>query len=77
MSTEKKPYDQMSREEKLEELYQLTTRNFQLSDELKRQKEEARAGQSYAEHVDTVTAIKAEAGEVKRNIKRLVTGKAK
>lgn len=75
--TDKKPYDQMSHAEKLEELFQLTTRNFQLADELKRQKEEVRAGQLYAEHVDTVTAIKAEAGETKRSIKRLVTGKAK
>ena len=74
--TEKKPYDQMSHSEKLEELFQLTTRNFQLADELKRQKEEVRAGQLYAEHVDTVNGIKAERKECAQCIKRLVTGRA-
>jgi hypothetical protein len=75
--TEKKPYDQMSREEKQQELYELVTRNFQLADEMKRQKSEVRAGQLYAEFVDTLTAIKEEMKETARNIKRLVTGRAK
>ena len=75
--TEKKPYDQMTHDEKLHELWQLTTRNFQLADELKRQKEEVRAGQSYAEHVDIVNAIKCERKECCQCVKRLVTGRAK
>jgi len=75
--TEKKPYDQMTREEKQVELWELTSRNFQLADELKRQKEEVRAGQSYAEYVDIVNAIKCERKECCQCLKRLVTGRAK
>ncbi len=52
----------MSREEKQQELYELVTRNFQLADEMKRQKSEVRVdGVSFIPALDASLADLVEA----------------